>query len=141
MSGWTWLWIIIGVVVVVDVVLVAYMIKRRRSKKPDGATVRLVCGTWPGLLGRIDKDPSGAVMDADKLLAHALERLGYPGSMADKLKRAQPRFSDVQALWGAHKLRNRIAHEVSVTVTSDDARRALRAFERALRDLQLLPKS
>jgi hypothetical protein len=61
--------------------------------------------------------------------------LGYEGSFADKLKKAGPRFGDVQALWNAHKVRNRIAHEMHVTLDARQVDSAMRAFERALKDL------
>jgi hypothetical protein len=97
-----------------------------------------VRNVWPTITSRLDSDPSGAVMDADKLLAHMLDRLGYAGTMAEKLKRAQHRLKDKESLWWAHKLRNRVVHEVNVVITPNDSRRAIRAYERALHDLRLM---
>ncbi len=128
----------VTILILGDIAIVVYVFMKRGKRIADPATVALVRSTWPGLISRLERDPSGVVMDADKLLAHALQRLGFDGSMSDKLKRAEARFSDANAVWKAHKLRNRIAHEVDVVVTTDDARRALRSFERALRDYKLL---
>lgn len=75
------------------------------------------------------------VMEGDKVLDHAMQLLGYAGSMADKLRKAGPRFSNVQAVWDAHKLRNRIAHEVDFPLSEKEASRAMGAFEKGLRDL------
>ena len=131
-------WISLALFLLLDLALVGYVFWRKRHVRPDAETIRQVRQHWPSVTSRLESDPSGAVMDADKLLAHALQRIGYPGQMADKLRSAQARFSDVEALWRAHKLRNRVVHEVSVVVSPADARRAIRAYERALADLHLL---
>jgi hypothetical protein len=75
------------------------------------------------------------VLDAENVVDHALRALGYKGSFADKLKAAGPRFTDVQGLWNAHKLRNRIAHEMNLQVSELEAGRAINAFAKALKDL------
>jgi len=75
------------------------------------------------------------VMEGDKVLDHALQLSGFAGSMADKLRKAGPRFSSIQAVWDAHKLRNRIAHEVDFPLSEKEASRAMAAFEKGLRDL------
>ncbi len=77
-----------------------------------------------------------AVMNADKLLDHALRDRGVKGqTMGDRMKFAKDRWSNRNALWTAHKLRNRIAHEPDVRVKYDEARYALAAFKQALKDL------
>lgn len=75
------------------------------------------------------------VMEGDKVLDHAMQLLGFQGSMADKLRKAGPRFSNVQAVWDAHKLRNNLAHEVNASLSEKEASRAMAAFEKAIRDL------
>ncbi len=80
-------------------------------------------------------DAHRRVLEGDKVLDHALRLSGFQGSMADKLRKAGPRFSNVQALWDAHKLRNTIAHEVNASLSERDASRAMAAFEKGLRDL------
>lgn len=81
------------------------------------------------------EDPHRRVMEGDKVVDFAMSLLGYQGSFADKLRKAGPRFSNVQSLWDAHKLRNNLAHEVNASVTERDAARAMAAFEKALRDI------
>lgn len=75
------------------------------------------------------------IIDAENVLDHALKDLGYHGSMADKLRNAGPRFSALQSLWDAHKLRNRIAHEIQSSITASQADGAVHAFARALDDV------
>jgi transposase len=53
--------------------------------------------------------------------------------MGERMKNST--WSNADAVWQAHKLRNRIAHESDVTVSYDDARRALAGFKLGLKDL------
>lgn len=77
-----------------------------------------------------------AVLNADKLLDRALIELGLPGkTMGERMKRVNERFSKVNAVWYAHKLRNQIAHEPDFELDYDEASRALAAFRQALKDL------
>lgn len=77
-----------------------------------------------------------AVLNADKLLDRALIELGLPGkTMGERMKRVNDRFSKVNAVWYAHKLRNQIAHEPDFELDYDEASRALAAFRQSLKDL------
>lgn len=81
-----------------------------------------------------------AVMEADKLLDYAMKGSGFPGdTMGERLKsRQSSRFSDLNAIWRAHKLRNAFAHEVGADLVASQANEALRDFERGLKDLEVL---
>ncbi|MDD5041682.1 MAG: hypothetical protein PHX87_04740 [Candidatus Peribacteraceae bacterium] len=74
------------------------------------------------------KDPSRRVMEAEKVCDAVLKSLDYTGTFAEKLKQAQARLTHVDDIWNAHRLRNRIAHEVDVRVSAAQSDRALRAF-------------
>lgn len=77
-----------------------------------------------------------SVLNADKLLDHAMKEAGYKGqTMGERLKSASSALSNKNAVWSAHKLRNQIAHEPDVQVSYDTARRALASFKQALKDL------
>jgi hypothetical protein len=76
------------------------------------------------------------VLNADKLLDQALREKCISGdTMGARMKTQQAVWSDANAVWGAHKLRNQIAHEHEITVSYDEAKRALAAFKRALKDI------
>lgn len=76
------------------------------------------------------------VLQADKLLDHALRAKGLPGkTMGERMKSAQSMWSNANAVWSAHKLRNQIAHDNNVKVQYNDARRALGSFKQGLKDL------
>ena len=72
----------------------------------------------------------------DKLLDKAMIEMGVPGkTMGDRLKRCGGRFSNENAVWRAHKLRNVIAHESDVEVSYKQALNATQIYKQALKDL------
>ena len=76
------------------------------------------------------------VINADKLLDKALIEMGIPGkTMGDRLKHSPGRFTNLNAVWHAHKLRNALAHESDVEITYRQAASALLAYKQALKDL------
>lgn len=77
-----------------------------------------------------------AIMEADKLLDIAMKEKGIKGdTMGERLKSAKDSWSDRNAVWSSHKLRNQIVHEADIKVGYDNARRALAGFKRALKDM------
>ncbi len=80
-----------------------------------------------------------AIMEADKLLDHALKAMAMPGkTLGDRLKFAAYRYPKIRNVWGAHRLRNSLAHEASFYLDPSMAKRAIRDFKEALRVLNLL---
>lgn len=79
------------------------------------------------------------IMEADKLLDFCLGKvLGSKYervSLGEKLKLKGALFSDLNGVWFAHKLRNKIAHELDFRVSMGEFKRALGAFKRAFIDL------
>ena len=96
---------------------------------------------WLELLARV-KTPEGmilAIIDADKLLDEALRKKGFSGkTMGERLVAAQRSLSDNDAVWYAHKLRNRIVHEPDVKLKKNEAQNALGGFKKGLHDLGAL---
>lgn len=95
---------------------------------------------WLTIERSLKKDQTASyhlsVLNADKLLDHAMKEAGYKGTtMGERLKSASNSLSNKNAVWSAHKLRNQIAHEPDVQVSYDTARRALASFKQALKDL------
>lgn len=77
-----------------------------------------------------------AVVEADKLLDKALCEMGVPGkTMGERLKKTGDRFSQLNSVWYAHKLRNQIAHEHRFQLEYKQARHALATYKQALQDL------
>jgi len=96
---------------------------------------------WMELLTRV-KTPEGmvlAVIDADKLLDEALKRKHYKGkTTGERLVAAQRDISDNDAVWYAHKLRNRLVHEPNIKLKKNEAQSALAGFRQCLKDLGVL---
>ena len=76
------------------------------------------------------------IINGDKLLDKAMVEMGIPGkTMGDRLKRGGGRFTNLNAVWRAHNLRNAIAHEVDLEVGYKQAVNALEIYKQALKDL------
>ena len=77
-----------------------------------------------------------SIINCDKLLDKAMIEMGVPGkTMGDRLKRAGGKFTNLNAVWRAHKLRNAIAHESDIEVSYKQAYNALQVYKQALKDL------
>ncbi|HTK39303.1 MAG TPA: hypothetical protein VL362_00380 [Patescibacteria group bacterium] len=95
---------------------------------------------WLTIENSLKKDEAAsyqlAVLHADKLVDAALRDRGMPGkTMGERMKAAQNLWTNADHIWGAHKVRNRIAHEPDAHVTYEIAARSLVAFKQALKDL------
>jgi hypothetical protein len=130
--------ILIAAIVVMGVLLFALItMTKKGNNQLDVEKYRV---RWLTIERQFKKDEESsyhlAVLNADKLFDHAMKEKGFPGKvMADRLKNAGDRLSDKDAVWRAHKLRNKLAHEPDFTASYDEARRALVAFKAALKDL------
>lgn len=79
---------------------------------------------------------SMVIIEADKLLDKALHEMGVAGkTMGDRLKHSASKFSEINAVWRAHKLRNAIAHESDLEIGYKQATTALNIYKQALKDL------
>jgi hypothetical protein len=120
------IWTILAVVVILVVLAAAFLLRRKKGLSAgDKAQIQEY---WRRACAQ--PDPHRRVLDADAVVSQLLKRLGYQGSVADQLKKAGTYIPDVNAVWAAHKLRNRIAHEPGAAVSPAEADRAIRAFER-----------
>ena len=80
---------------------------------------------------------SMVIVEADKLLDKAMMEMGVPGkTMGDRLKKiGETKFTQLNAVWHAHKLRNQIAHESGFKLEYTQSRHALNTYKQALKDL------
>ncbi len=90
---------------------------------------------WNQIVEEVQTNPNLAVMEADKLLGYAMKARGIEGSVGEQLKKAPSMFGDVNAVWSAHKLRNKLAHEIGMKITASQAKSNLSIFKKALKDL------
>lgn len=107
---------------------------KRKKKGLSVKDIQYVRFHFEKIHSELEKNPKNAVIDADKLLDFALGKRGFGGNLGEKLKKAGPLFSDLNGVWNAHKLRNRIAHELG-EINKSEAKMALDSFKRGLKDL------
>ncbi len=130
--------IFLGVVLIIAVVVFAAITKNRSFiKRLDREKYQSDWLKIENKFTREDQDSyQWVVLNADKLLGRALEELGVAGStMGERMKNYKNHFSNLNGVWQAHKLRNKIAHEVDVELTFEQTRSALSRFKQALKDL------
>ncbi|MET0980154.1 MAG: hypothetical protein ABWX90_02780 [Candidatus Saccharimonadales bacterium] len=128
---------LIGVLVIAALLVVVVALTKKGTVQLDVNKYRL---KWMTIEKQLDKNDTSrcamAVLNADKLLDQALREKGIKGqTMGERMKTAQDVWTSANSVWGAHKLRNQIAHESDHSVTYDDARRAMSGFKQALKDV------
>lgn len=99
---------------------------------------------WEEIKRHIDSPKEGewkfAVIEADALTNDALKRGGFVGeTMGERLTSIQPgQIQNLDALWEAHKIRNRLAHDSGYFLRYAEAKRAINQFEKVLKELAVL---
>ncbi len=79
-----------------------------------------------------------ALIDADKLLDFVMKSSGLRGeTMGDRLKNAEKRFERnmYNKIWEAHKLRNRLVHEIDSNFNENVIRNGFSDLRAAIRKL------
>lgn len=126
---------ILLVFILLDVLIVIYVVIRRFRKRLSQKKVEAIRKHWKEIIRFSDQRQ--AILEADKLLDHALTQMGYSGNLGNKLKRTPALFSDLNGLWSAHKIRNNIAHQINYQVDETTYKRAMLDFKQAFKDLKI----
>jgi hypothetical protein len=137
MENNTLLGFIVGVLVVGVLLIAVIALTKKGGKQLDVDKYR---SKWMTIENQLRRDNQSnctlAVLNEEKLLDQGLRDRVYKGqTMGERMKNAKQTWSNANAVWGAHKLRNQIAHETEHQVTYDDARRAIAGFKQALKDV------
>jgi hypothetical protein len=127
-------WMILSVIAVLILFFGLYVLFHRK-KRFSNRDIEKIQVLWKDIESISMQHPEQAILKADKLLDHALKKAGFSGTLGEKLKKARAVFRDNNAVWSAHKLRNRIAHEIDIKVTHSQAAISLKGFKKALFDL------
>jgi len=96
---------------------------------------------WKKNLARLDTGLDSeyklAVIEADNTMNDVLKKMGYPGaSLAENLdKVSSATISNIEDLRTAHQIRNSIVHNPDYKISLEGAKKALTAYEKALKDL------
>ena len=126
------------VILIVAVIAVFYLFIS--SKNSPRLNVAKFQTQWLAIENSVTRgnEPSWqvAIMNADKLLDLALRDRRFKGqTMGERMKSAAKVWKNANHVWGAHKIRNQLAHEVDMKLTYDVTLRSLSAFKQALKDL------
>lgn len=146
--------ILIGISILIGVLLVMIVVKTRRL---FGAKINLAKELFPlpaatsGSNARWDEverhinstreaEWKFAVIEADKLVDDVLKGAEFQGdTMGERLMNIQPgQLTTLQGLWEAHKIRNRLVHDVNYFLRYTEAKRAVGLYEKTLKELQAL---
>lgn len=107
----------------------------RKSTRFTEKDRKFFISEWQKVENLLQNSPPHAVMEADKIFDNVLFRLGYKGSFVDKFRPAQRLVKNPEAIWNAHKIRNRLAHESGFTIDERQARGSVSSFRSGLHDL------
>ena len=129
---------LIAVLIVGIIVLVTAFLTSKHTPKLDQEQYQIDFLTIQNSLQKDNPSSySMTIIKGDKLLDKALCEIGTPGrTMGDRLKKVgKGRFSELNSVWHAHKLRNQIAHEPDFEPSYAQANHALETYKQALKDL------
>lgn len=81
-----------------------------------------------------------AVIEADKFFDQVLRRLGYSGeNFGERLTQVHPtEIENINDVWNAHRVRNSLSHDINFKLTEGEAKKAVAAFEKAMKDLEVI---
>ena len=122
-------------ILILTAFLVVFVFLKSRKRKFSEKDQKFFQTHWKQIELEAVNNPNHAILNADKLIDKALYLKGFQGSLGEKLKKANNLFSDINGLWFAHKLRNKIAHEINFNASSNEVSNALASFKKALRNL------
>ncbi|MFA5173470.1 MAG: hypothetical protein WC435_03690 [Candidatus Paceibacterota bacterium] len=81
-----------------------------------------------------------AVIECDRILDEVLKAAGYKGeTMAERLEQVtSAQLANVEKIWKAHKIRNRIVHEESFSLSLEEVEGIVREYKKAFQEFGLL---
>ena len=81
-----------------------------------------------------------AVIEADKIVDDALKNAGFPGdTLGERLMNIEKgQLTTLEDLWTAHKIRNRLAHDINYFLRYAEAKKAVLLYEKTLRELEAI---
>lgn len=126
-------YLVITGLVLLALVLMGFMFIWYLKRKITRALRKTLVLAWNHAMSQ--SHPNLKIVEADKILDEALRHLGFSGSLGEKLKAAGARFTDLNAVWKAHKLRNSVVHDLQATPNDKEVDEAMSAYRQALRDL------
>ena len=108
---------------------------------PQSASGGATQSCWEEILRHMDSSKESqwklAIIEADKLIDNMLKLAGYSGeTMGDRLMNIEKgQFLSLDALWEAHKIRNKLVHDLNYFLRYAEARRAMEAYRSVMEEL------
>lgn len=105
---------------------------------------RLINRKWNNILKRlesgVESEYKTAIIEADKMLDTSLKRMGYMGqTLEEKLSLlTSATLPNIDDLYQAHKVCNNITHNPDYSLSLEEARTAMDAYEKAFNAFQIL---
>ena len=143
--------VILSILLFIIILLLIYKLKKNIAKSLELVSERVTSSVpskkaiskeWQSVLDKMEKEDTDshrlAVIEADKILDDLLKKIGYVGGdMGERLKQITPvQLSNIDEVWEAHRVRNRIVHEPDFKLTRMQAKRAIEIYQKALEDLE-----
>lgn len=130
-----------AVAATVLLLLVVTVVSRAAKRRNSAIDPAYYAEKWLIIKRQVGKKESWplAIINADKLLDGVLKKRGFKGkTMGERLVAAQREIKRNDAVWFAHKLRNRLVHEEESGLREKDVKAAVNGFEQAMKDLGAL---
>jgi hypothetical protein len=148
--------IVYSAVLLLAIILIVASAKPKKAVKEITASVESIIGKgqteerkittsgWKEIVKLVESGQESswrlAVIEADKFFDQVLRRLGYSGeNFGERLTQVHPtEIENINDVWNAHRVRNSLSHDVNFKLDEGEARKAIAAFEKAMRDLEVL---
>lgn len=143
--SWEFSIVDVAVIVGIVIVIVSFVISFSLVRRAHGIEVdhKFFSDRWIQIEGLVKQGKEMnyklAIIEADKLLDHALTVLNFPGqTTAERLQFASYKYTDLKQVWWAHKVRNMVVHDVKYILSAGEARKVIELFRKALKLLHCL---
>jgi hypothetical protein len=149
--------LVLSIILIIVVIWTSNQIIKHKKKMLDalvlpgaeapkgGVPKMLVNEKWESVIKHINSaNPSDwklAILECDIMLGEILEKMGYiQPSIGEKLKSIEPSdFTNIEAAWEAHKIRNAIAHEGSdFAINEREAKRVIGLYELVFQEFEYI---
>jgi hypothetical protein len=127
-------YLIIIIILAGSIALLVLFLSKRQ--KLSSAELKKIKNNWAKI--EQEQDYKKAILEADKLLDYVLTKKKYQGTLGEKLKRSKILFSHINEVWSAHRIRNKIAHEIDFHLQEKEGKRAVASFKKAFKDLRVI---
>ena len=135
----------VAMIIAIFAVLIVFVVAKSfyNKSRSSGVDKKFIAERWKQIDDLVQHGKQMnyklAVIEADKLLDHVLQELNFPGTkMSDRLKMASYKFPALKQVWWAHKVRNKVVHEVRYSLSAGETRKVISLFKKALKILRVL---